>query len=92
MQPGTALVFRLSGLLIEFVCAALFVTTRGKGIKVAGQPVEYLLLAGFVVGFAIWLASMTLVRRVRPKRSEPREPGWLAAPPSTADETRAGDG
>ena len=73
MSPATGALLRMGGMLIELICASLFVATRGHGRTIAGLPLESLLFAGFGVGLATWLAGVTLVRRPGPARRPPRD-------------------
>jgi hypothetical protein len=63
MKPGTVLILRLAGLLIEVVCLALLFTPGVRGRTIAGRPVEWALYAGILAGFLIWSTSRILVQR-----------------------------
>jgi hypothetical protein len=73
MSPRAGMLLRLGGMLIELICASLFMASRGRGRTVAGLPVEYLLFAAFAVGLVMWLAGVTLTRRAWPARRPPRD-------------------
>ncbi|HEV3167624.1 MAG TPA: hypothetical protein VGZ22_26705 [Isosphaeraceae bacterium] len=67
MKQETGLVLRMVGPLIEVVCLALLFGSRGKGWTLAGVRVEWLLYAGFAVGFLLVGVGLILARPA-PKR------------------------
>lgn len=72
MKPETGLLLRLVGPLIEVVCVALLLRYRGQGRQVLGLPLEQVLMAGLLIGLALVIAGLTLVRRPPPSRRKPR--------------------
>ena len=63
MKPGTGIVLRLLGPLIEVVCAAILVKTWGEGRTFAGVRLEIFLLLGFALGLGMVIAGLTMVKR-----------------------------
>ena len=62
MKPQTGILLRLLGPLIEIVCAAVFARTWGEGRKVAGVPLETVLMIGFGLGLMMVVAGLTMAR------------------------------
>src|SRR4051812_43647244 len=68
MKPGTALVLRLLGPMIELPCAVGLIRFWNRGVTWLGMPLESLFIAGLFVGLCMVLAGLTLVKRVQPAR------------------------
>jgi hypothetical protein len=65
MRPQTGLLLRMLGPLIEILCVAGLLSTRGQGRTIAGMPLDYLFYAGLALGLGMVIAGLTLVRRPR---------------------------
>lgn len=79
MNPRTGILLRLLGPLIEIACAATLMKTWGQGRTFAGVRLESLLMLGFLVGFSMVVAGLSLVRRTHPtRRPEGRGAGLLS--------------
>jgi len=62
MKPVTGLILRRVGLLIEFTCLVLFVTTRDRHQMVAGIEMSRVLIAGVAIGFVLWVVGLVRIR------------------------------
>ena len=61
-SPPVGLLFRLIGPLIEIICLISLQKWGGRGIDVAGLPIEYLLYAGLAFGFVLVVLGLTWFR------------------------------
>jgi hypothetical protein len=69
MRPQTGLILRLVGMLIEFLCAAGILATRGQNPMIAGLvPLHYLLYGGLAFGLGLVIAGNFMVKRFQPTR------------------------
>ncbi|MEO6809082.1 MAG: hypothetical protein ABI353_08205 [Isosphaeraceae bacterium] len=69
MRPQTGLILRMVGMLIEFLCAAGILATRGRSTLIAGLvPLNIVLYVGLAFGLGLVIAGNVMVKRFQPTR------------------------